>query len=203
MSTVRILTGSHIRISKNDHIECGMYFDLQVYCIYPMGRKAHRSTFTVSAGAVVLTQLHSGRAGASVSPADFRALVAALPVRSDSQLPVHVTPEVEAQARAYFTVFADRAEKQMAEAHPNFKPDLVPAVLVPCTMTTNDKLKACGLDKRDAVGYAPALGIKDVFQTIAPDKVLFTGRASAVDAWVESQWPGRLLSHREERALAE
>lgn len=203
MSPVRVLTGSHIRVSKNTRIDCGMFFDLQLHCIFPLGRKAHRSTFTVSAGAVTLAQLREGRAGAAIAPNDFRELVAKIPVRSDTLAPVTMTPEIEAQARAYFSQFSETAERQLLTAHPNFRPSLVPVQFIQCAMNTNEKLKVCGLDKRDAVGYSPTLGIKDVFQTIAPANTLFTGRATDVDEWVEYNWPNLLLSHREEKALAE
>jgi len=122
------ITRAFFRISQNRYAEKGYIADFRVTGIMPNARKDKPKTlfFSPYAGHIHAQPLFGHSGDACIRPSDWRALVKRAPVDPDplDKTPVTITPEIETQARASMLSWADSAERQLAEAHPNYAQSL-------------------------------------------------------------------------------
>jgi hypothetical protein len=120
------ITRAYFRVSANRYAQNGYFADFRIFAVMPTARteKPHMVHITSYAGYIHAKPLFDHAGEASITPADWRALVNRAPVQSDpldGDGQVTITPEIIAQVRADALKWADSAERQLSESHPDWQ----------------------------------------------------------------------------------
>jgi hypothetical protein len=104
---------------------------IEALAIFPGCRKVKTCFFSVTAGAIWAQPLYGYNGRANIAPDDWRRWCASADVVSCRVHPYAITADVIARARKLEAETADAAERQLLEAHPNYRPEI--CKVVDCT----------------------------------------------------------------------